>query len=208
VTAHGAAGEGRRIMAEATNRAQARSAREAEAAALAERVATLERRLAEAEARLPDDRVTMVVFSGDLDRVLAALVIATGAAAMGQQVSIFFTFWGLAAVRRKKLLAGKKLFEKLMAIMSPGDTSALPVSKMNFFGVGARMLRAMMKGKNVSSLEDLFRLAREMGTRIVACEMSRDVMGVRDEELVEGVECGGVATFLGDALRSRATLFI
>jgi len=175
---------------------------------LEERLAVLEKKLADLQDRLPEDRVSMIVFSGDLDKALAAFVIATGAAAMGQQVSMFFTFWGLNVLRKGKVLSDKKLTETLMAVMAPGGTAALPVSKMNFFGVGARMLRAMMRQKNLSSLEDMMGIARDLGVRMVACEMSREVMGIKDEELAGGLESGGVATFLGDALRSRVTLFI
>lgn len=177
-------------------------------AAQEERIRQLEARLEELESRLPEDRVAIVVFSGDLDRTLAAFVIATGAAALGQNVSMFFTFWGLNALRRKKMLSGKKFGEKLMAMMSPDSPARLPLSRMNFFGIGAKMMRSMMQEKKVSSLEELMQLASDLGVRIVACEMSRDVMGVSDEELREGIEFGGVATFLGDALRSKATLFI
>jgi peroxiredoxin family protein len=152
--------------------------------------------------------VSIVVFSGDLDRVLAAFVIATGAAAMGQQVSLFFTFWGLSVVKKGNVLAGKSFLQKMMAVMSPGSSERLPVSRMNYFGVGATMLRAMMQQRNVTSLEDMIRLARELGVTMTACEMSRDVMGIGPEELEEGLECGGVAAFLGDALRSRTSLFI
>ena len=175
---------------------------------LAGRLAELEKRVNTLEEQAPDDRVTIIVFSGYLDRVLAAFIIATGAAAMGQQVSMFFTFWGLSVLKKDTELGGKTLFQKMMAMMSPGSSQALPVSKMNYFGVGAKMLRSMMKDKNVSSLEDLIALAREMGVRMIACEMSRDVMGIKESELVGGLECGGVATFLGDALKSRASLFI
>jgi len=176
-------------------------------AELTVRVAELEKRLAAVEERT-EDRVTIIVFSGDLDRVLAAFIIATGAAAMGQQVSMFFTFWGLAVLKKNTELNGKTLFQKMMAVMSPGSSQSLPVSKMNYFGVGAKMLRSMMKEKNVSSLEDMIALAREMGVRTIACEMSRDVMGISESEMVSGVECGGVATFLADSLRSRTSLFI
>lgn len=175
---------------------------------LEERMADLEQRLAAAEARLPDDKVSIVVFSGDLDRVIASFIIATGAAALGQQVRMFFTFWGYNALKKKRVLSGKKMTEKMMALMSPSDSASLPVSKMNFFGIGAKMLRSMMKDKNVSSLEDLMQMARELGVQIIACEMSRDVMGIRDEELIDGLESGGVATFMADAIKSRATLFI
>jgi peroxiredoxin family protein len=96
----------------------------------------------------------------------------------------------------------------MMTVMSPGSSKDLPVSRMNYFGVGATMLRSMMKERNVTSLEDMVALAREMGVRMIACEMSRDVMGIHESELVGGVECGGVATFLADSLRSRTSLFI
>jgi peroxiredoxin family protein len=173
-----------------------------------ERLARLEKRVAEIEESQPKDRVSMVVFSGDLDRILAAFVIATGAAALGQEVSMFFTFWGYGALRTKRVLAGKGFLQKLMAVMSPSGPQTLPVSKLNFFGIGAKMLRAMMKQKNVSSLEDLMDMARQLGVRIIACEMSRDVMGIQDEELIDGLESGGAASFLADALKSRVTLFV
>jgi peroxiredoxin family protein len=177
--------------------------------AIAERLAELEKRVAGLEERTAEDRVTMVVFSGDLDRVLAAFVIATGAAAMGQQVSMFFTFWGLSVLKKRTdLSADKSIYQKMMALMSPGSSHGLPVSKMNYFGVGAKMLRSMMKAKNVTSLEDMIALARELGIRMIACEMSRDVMGISEAELMGGLECGGVATFLADALKSRASFFI
>ncbi len=176
--------------------------------ALEEKVQELTRRLADLEERAPEDRVAIVVFSADLDRVLAAFVIATGAAAMGQQVSMFFTFWGLSVLKKNTELSGKTLAQKMMAMMSPASSLDLPVSKMNYFGVGAKMLRSMMKEKNVSSLEDMIALARDLGVRTIACEMSRDVMGIRQAELAEGLECGGVASFLADSLKSRTSLFI
>jgi peroxiredoxin family protein len=176
--------------------------------AILDRLAKLEDRLAALEENQPEDRVSMVVFSGDLDKVLAAFVIATGAAAVGQEVSMFFTFWGLNALKKETRLAGKTFFEKMMGAMSPGSSLELPVSKMNYFGVGAKMLRKMMSDKKVSSLEEMMELSRELGVKFVACEMSRDVMGIGDEELVDGLESGGVAAFLGDSLRSRASLFI
>ncbi len=176
--------------------------------ALEEKVQELTRRLQDLEERTPEDRVAIVVFSGDLDRVLAAFIIGTGAAAMGQQVSMFFTFWGLSVLKKNSEFSGKTFFQKAMAMMSPSSSLELPVSKMNYFGVGAKMLRTMMKQKNVSSLEEMISLARELGVRTVACEMSRDVMGIKDSELVAGLEHGGVATFLADALKSRTSLFI
>lgn len=176
--------------------------------ALEEKLRELEERFENVEGRLAEDRVTLVVFSGDLDRILAAFVIATGAAAMGQQVSMFFTFWGLGVLKKDCQLAGKTLFQKMMALMSPASSRSLPVSKMNYFGVGAKMLRSMMKEQNVSSLEEMISLARELGVRMISCEMSRDVMGIKESELVDGLECGGVASFLADSLKSRTSLFI
>ena len=176
--------------------------------ALEEKVGALEKRLRDVEERAPEDRVSLIVFSGDLDRVLAAFIIATGAATMGQQVSMFFTFWGLSVLRKDRQLSGKTIFQKMMALMSPRSSQRLPVSKMNYFGVGAKMLRSMMKEKNVSSLEDMISLARDLGVRMIACEMSRDVMGIKESEFVGGLECGGVATFLADSLKSRTSLFI
>jgi peroxiredoxin family protein len=176
--------------------------------ALEDKFRDLEKRLAYVEGQVADDRVALVVFSGDLDRVLAAFVIATGAAAMGQQMSIFFTFWGLSVLKKGNQFSGKTLFQKMMALMSPGSSKSLPVSTMNYFGVGAKMLRSMMKEKNVSSLEEMISLARELGVRMIACEMSRDLMGIQESELVAGLESGGVASFLADSLKSRTSLFI
>jgi peroxiredoxin family protein len=172
------------------------------------RLAALEQRIENLEESQPDDKVALIIFSGDLDRVLAGFVIATGAAAVGQEVSMFFTFWGLSVLKKKTVLGGKNLFEKMMAVMSPGTSTELPVSKMNYFGIGAKMLRKMMKDKNVSSLEEMIEMSREMGVKMLACEMSRDVMGISEDELIEGLEPAGVASFLGESLTSRTNLFI
>jgi peroxiredoxin family protein len=195
--------------------AEARAASELEALVAAEvekRVAPLEARLKEELARLETrtvgNRATMVVFSGDLDKVLASLVIATGAAAMGMEVSMFFTFWGLSALKKERRIAGKKPLEMAFSAMTPGGLSTLGVSKMNFGGAGAWMLRKMMKDAEIATAEELFAMAKEAGVRLVACTMSMDVMGVKEGELVDGVELGGVATYLGDAADSKVTLFI
>jgi peroxiredoxin family protein len=181
----------------------------------AERVSALEERLAQLEAQmqqvreeLPENRVSIIVFSGDLDKVLPAFIIATGAAAMGMQVSLFFTFWGLNALKKRRDLSGKGFLEKLFALMTPVGTEGLGVSKMNFFGIGAKLLRTLMKRKQVASLEELAQMAQEMGVKIIACQMSMDVLGITKDELWDGIEVGGVATFLADATKSRVTLFI
>jgi peroxiredoxin family protein len=158
---------------------------------LEERVARLEEQLQQIRQELPDNRVSIIVFSGDLDRVLPAFVIATGAAAVGMEVSLFFTFWGLNALKKRRDLSGKGFLEKMFALMTPAGTQSLGVSKMNFFGIGAKMLRAMMKRKQVASLEELVEMAREMGVRILACQMSMDVMDVKADELWGWHRSGG-----------------
>jgi peroxiredoxin family protein len=179
---------------------------------LEQRLAALEQRhtedLAQIRERLPEDKVSIIVFSGDLDRSLAAFIIATGAAAMGLDVTMFFTFWGLSAIKDHRSLDGKSLAEKMMALMTPASSLEMTPSKMAFFGAGSVMLRQMMKDKEVTSLEDLIALSRDLGVHIVACEMSMDVMGVRAEELIAEVQIGGVATFLAEASRSKVSLFI
>jgi peroxiredoxin family protein len=179
---------------------------------LQERIAQLENRLETLEkdlrGELPDNRVSLVVFSGDLDKVLAGFVIATGAAALGMEVSMFFTFWGLSALKKGRHLRGKKLLEKAFALLMPDGSQALGLSQRNFAGIGARLMRRMMRDKQIASVEELVQMARDLGVRFVACQMSMDVMGISQDELLDGIEVGGVATFLGDAARSKASLFI
>ena len=181
---------------------------EIELGTLEARVREIESRIEALQEQLPEDRVTIVVFSGELDRVLAAFIIATGAMAMGQQVSMFFTFWGINTLKKQRILDGKSLTEKMMSLMTPATTAQMGVSNLNFFGVGAKMLRYMMREKNVESFEGLIDLAEEMGATMYSCAMSQDVMGIKVEELRETAEISGVAGFMADALRSKATLFI
>ena len=152
---------------------------------------------------------TFVVFSGDLDKAIAAFIMANGAVAMGRKITVFFTFWGLNILRKaKKVRVRKNLIERMFGIMMPRGSKKLGLSRMNMGGMGAKMIRWVMKNKNVSSLEELMQNAIDHGVRIVACQMSMDIMGIRKEELIDGVELGGVATFLGSCETSDATLFI
>ncbi|MGI6168703.1 MAG: DsrE/DsrF/DrsH-like family protein [Christensenellales bacterium] len=152
---------------------------------------------------------TMVLFSGDLDKALAAFIIANGAAAMGRQVTLFFTFWGLNILRRgDKVKVEKSLIERIFGWMMPRGSKKLGLSRMNMWGMGAKMIRSVMQSKNVESLEGLIRSAMQSGVRVMACQMSMDVMGIREEELIDGVELAGVATFLGRAELSDTNLFI
>ena len=153
---------------------------------------------------------TLVVFNQDLDKAIASFIIATGAAAMGKKVTMFFTFWGLNILRRDEEVPqdGKDFMEKMFTKMMPAGPKNLPISNMNMGGMGAKMIRQVMEKKNVDSLEKLMENAMNMGVRIVACAMSMDVMGIRQEELIEGVEIGGVATYLGQAEDANVNLFI
>jgi len=152
---------------------------------------------------------TMIVFSGDLDKVLASFIIANGAASMGRPVTMFFTFWGLNALRRTSKVSVKKPWiDKMFGMMMPRGISKLSLSNMNMGGMGTKMMKKVMKDKNVDSLEALMKNAMSNGVRLVACTMSMDVMGITKEELIDGVEYAGVATYLGDAENSNVNLFI
>jgi peroxiredoxin family protein/TusA-related sulfurtransferase len=152
---------------------------------------------------------SIVVFSSDLDRVLAALVIANGALAMGQKVSLFFTFWGLNVLRRPDAPAVSKNFlERMFGRMMPRGPQKLALSKMHMAGMGTAMMRHVMKSKHVADVTTMLEQARRQGARLIACTMSMDVMGIKAEELIEGVELGGVATYLGAVDAGNATLFI
>jgi peroxiredoxin family protein len=180
-------------------------------AALLERIAALEARLAQVESAPTMDienRLSMVVFSGDFDKAMAAFIIATGAAAMGLEVSMFFTFWGLSVVKKQKVFEGKNVLEKGFTAMLPAGANNLGLSKMNFFGAGTAIMHKLMKDHAVTTPADLVQMAQEMGVRMVVCDMSRELLGVRDDELIGGLEMGGVATFMGDAARSKVSLFI
>jgi len=169
----------------------------------------LESQIAELRDRVPEDRAAIIVFSGDLDKVMASFVLATGAAAAGLETTMFFTFWGLSVLKKKGAQGGSKgLKERMFAMMTPSGSEKLGTSKLNFFGMGASMLRAMMKDKGIASLEELIALAKELDVKMIACTMSMDAMGITKEELASGLEYGGVATFMADASHARVSLFV
>ncbi|MDP4163136.1 MAG: CoA-disulfide reductase [Bacillota bacterium] len=155
------------------------------------------------------DGTTMVVFSGDLDKTIASFIIACGAAAMGKKVTMFFTFWGLNVLRRSDAPhVEKDMVEKMFGMMMPKGVNELPLSKMNMGGMGAKMINHAMHRKNVDDLATLMKNAMEAGVNLVACSMSMDIMGIKAEELIDGVDIGGVASYLGDAEESSLNLFI
>lgn len=152
---------------------------------------------------------TMIVFSGDLDKAIASFIIANGAAASGKKVTLFFTFWGLNILRKtEKVPVAKTFIGRMFGMMMPRGSRKLSLSRMNMLGLGAKMIRGVMKQNNVSSLEELMATAMEQGVEIVACQMSMDLMGIRQEELIDGVKIGGVGYYLGKADQSGINLFI
>lgn len=155
------------------------------------------------------DGQTMVVFSGDLDKAIASFIIANGAATMGKKVTMFFTFWGLNVLRKpEKVKTPKNIIEKAFEMMMPRGSKKLGLSRMNMGGMGAKMIRGVMKNKNIQSLEELMDAAIQSGVEIVACTMSMDVMGIKKEELIDGITYGGVGYYLGQADDSNINLFI
>ena len=155
-------------------------------------------------------RKTIILFSGDYDKVMAAFIIANGAAAMDDDVTMFFTFWGLNALRRptKVATSGKSPLQKAFATMMPRGPGRLRLSHMNFAGAGPKLMQRMMRQQKVMPLEDLIASAKEQGVKMVACTMSMGVMGLRAEELIDGLEYAGVASYLGDADEANVNLFI
>lgn len=155
------------------------------------------------------DKKTMVIFSNDLDKMMAAFIIANGASSMGSQVTMFFTFWGLNLLRKGHSVAIKKsIVERMFGMMMPRGSTRTKLSKMNMAGMGTIMMRRVMKQKNVYSLEELMAQAKTNGIRFVACTMSMDVMGIKKEELIDGIEYGGVAAYLQKADEAGYNLFI
>lgn len=156
-----------------------------------------------------DSGKTLILFSDDLDKVLATFVLANGAAATGRKVSIFFTFWGLNAIKKtNRPKVAKDFFGRMFSWMLPSDSTRLALSKMNMMGMGAKMMRYLMRKKGVDSLEELRQQAVDNGVEFIACQMSMDVMGVRREELLDNVTVGGVATYMERAEKANVNLFI
>jgi peroxiredoxin family protein/TusA-related sulfurtransferase len=162
-----------------------------------------------AQPQVQSNKKTMVIFSGDFGRAMAAFIIANGAATMGSEVTMFFTFWGLNLLRRDQSVEVKKTpIEKLFGLMMPRGVARAKLCKMNFLGLGTTMMKGIMKQKNVYSLETLMQEARKNGVRLIACTMTMDLMGIKPEELIDGVELGGVASYLEKADNAGYNVFI
>ncbi len=147
------------------------------------------------------EKLSLIVFSGSLDRLIAAFVLATGAAAMGMQVSMFFTFWGTAALRRDNVRVKKTLLERMFGWMLPRGVKALPLSQMNMAGGGPAMIRYVMKKNGVASVEEMIELSKELGVELNVCSMSMDLLGMKPDELIDYPSRSfcGVAKFLETA---------
>jgi len=165
--------------------------------------------LAPSGAVVTQENATLVLFSGDLDKALAAMVIAQGAAAQGKRVTVFFTFWGLNALRKAQAPpVPKTMVEKMFAWMMPQGAARLSLSQMNMAGLGKAMIQGIMKAKNVDSLEVMMRKAMGLGVTFIACTMSMDLMGIKQEELLDGIEYGGVGAYIAANENAGTTLFI
>ncbi|WP_114570898.1 DsrE/DsrF/DrsH-like family protein [Exiguobacterium flavidum] len=154
-------------------------------------------------------KTTIVLFSGDYDKTMAAYIIANGAAAYDHEVTIFHTFWGLNALRKDEELKPDKTFmENMFSKMMPRGADKMGLSKMNFAGMGPKMIKNVMKKHNAMPLPDLIEMAKEQDIKLVACTMTMDLLGLRQEELHDGIEYAGVAAYLADAQDGNVNLFI
>lgn len=155
------------------------------------------------------DRMNIVVFSGDLDKVLAAFILATTSASMGMEVSMFFTFWGLNVLRKKKIASGKNLLQRLMNFMNRGGADRLTLSKFNMLGMGPAVMKVMMKDAKVPNIPEIIKLSKEMGIKFVACTTTFSFMGFTKEDFIPEVDSfAGAATFIAEAKEAKVSYFI
>ncbi len=154
-------------------------------------------------------KTTIVLFSGDYDKAMAAYIIANGAAAYDHEVTIFHTFWGLNALRKENQVPVKKgLMEKMFGKMMPRGTDKMSLSKMNYLGMGQKMIKKVMKKHNAMPLPQLVEMAQEQDVKLIACTMTMDLLGLQKEELLDDIDYGGVAAYVGEAEEGNISLFI
>jgi peroxiredoxin family protein len=157
----------------------------------------------------PGKKMTLIVFSNDMDRAMAAFILATGAASSGMEVTVFFTFWGISLLRKENhFTPGKNLIDRMFGWMLPEGPGGTTLSKMNFLGAGTAMMKRVMRDKRMPQLAEYMAMSRSLGVKMVACTTSMGMMGIREEELRDDLEYGGVATYLGEARESEINLFI
>jgi peroxiredoxin family protein len=158
---------------------------------------------------MADDKMNIVVFSGDMDRVLAAFILATTGAAMGLEVNMFFTFWGLNVLRKKKLTSGRRILQRMMNALNRGGASRLPLSKFNMLGLGPVMMKILMKQSRVPSIPELIQTAKKLGVKFTACTTTFSFMGFSKDDFIDGVDgFAGAATFIGDVVDGKISYFI
>jgi len=165
--------------------------------------------LADLQERRPD-RVTLVVLSGDMDRVMAAFIIATGAASMGMQVTMFFTFWGLNVLRRPGV-SGKAAdwLRRMFGFLNKGGADTLPLSRFHFWGVGTRLMKLVMRRNRMPGVPELMEMAQDLGVRFIACTTTLGLMGITKDTLIDGIDqFAGVSTYLAEAKEAQVNLFI
>ncbi|MGP4065848.1 DsrE/DsrF/DrsH-like family protein [Oceanobacillus sp. M65] len=154
-------------------------------------------------------KTTIVLFSGDYDKAMAAYIIANGAAAYDHEVTIFHTFWGLNALRKENQVSLKKgLMEKMFGKMMPRGAEKMGLSKMNYLGMGPKMIKQVIKKHNAMTLPQLVEMAQEQEVKMIACTMTMDLLGLQQEELLDGIDYAGVAAYIGDAEQGNVNLFI
>ena len=154
------------------------------------------------------DKMTIIFFSGTMDKALAMLILATTAASMNMDVEVFFTFWGLNFIKKGRSYKNKNIFQKMMEFMMPSGKNKLPLSALNMMGMGPAMMKQLMTSKKTASIDELFELARQFKVKLIACSTSCGIMGVDPENLIEGVDIAGATTFLAEAKNSKINLFI
>jgi peroxiredoxin family protein len=158
---------------------------------------------------MTQNKMTLVVFSGDMDKVLAAFILATTAASMGMDVNMFFTFWGLNVLRKKRLRAGQTPLQRMMSLFNRGGVERLPLSKLNMLGLGPALMKVLMRKSRVPQLAELIKTAKSLGVRFTACTTTFNFMGFKKKDFIDGVDAyAGAATFLAETLDGRISYFI
>jgi peroxiredoxin family protein len=155
------------------------------------------------------EKMNIIVFSGDMDKVLAAFILATTSASMNMEVNMFFTFWGLNVIRKKKMTSGKNILQKMMNFMNRGGADRLTLSKFNMMGMGPMMMKIMMKQSKIPSIEEMIKMSKELGVKFTACTTTFAFMGFEKDDFIDGVDSfAGAATFLQLAREGKISYFI
>lgn len=154
-------------------------------------------------------KLNIIVFSGDMDKVLAAFILATTSASMGMEVNMFFTFWGLNVIRKKKLMTGKNILQKLMSLLNRGGADKLPLSKFNMMGAGPAMMKLLMKQSRVPGIPEMIDIAKKLGVKFTACTTTFAFMGFSKDDFIDGIDSfAGAATYLQLAREGTISYFI